>query len=91
MSDDEAPRAVLAEVVSLPGNHLDDIAALMEAVAAEVRRGDLKAVSGACVLLTDEGEVQVFGWGRTDDLHAIGLLHLGIDWLVASHRSGGPV
>jgi hypothetical protein len=71
----------MAEVVALPVSHLDDIATLMEAVAAEVRNGDIRAISGAGVLLTEHGEVHVFGWGRTDDVHAIGLLHLGIDWL----------
>jgi hypothetical protein len=64
---------------------LSDIAGQIEVVAAQVRAGSLGDVAaGVCVLLDAEGLPRVFGWGRdTDDIRAIGLLHLGASWLSA--------
>lgn len=70
------------KVVKLPTGNLQDIPALMEAVARQTREGKFgKIVAGVCVLLNDAGEPQVFGWGDTDAVRGIGLLTLGAQFL----------
>jgi hypothetical protein len=70
------------KVVKLTGN-LQDIPALIEALAKQTREGKFgEIVAGVCVLLNDDGEPQVFGWGGdTDAIRGIGLLTLGAQWL----------
>jgi hypothetical protein len=72
-------------VVELPTGNLQDIPGLIEAVAKQAREGEFgKIVAGVCVLLSDDGEPQVFGWGGDiDALRGIGLLTLGAQWLSA--------
>lgn len=73
-------------VVQLPTGNLNDIAALIRQVADDIESGQYgKIVSGAAIALNEEGAPVVFGWGRTDDIHSIGLFHLGASWL-ASHK-----
>jgi hypothetical protein len=71
----------MSEVVDDPTDALPDIPALMEGVAADIRRGDLSAHSAVCVVLAESGAVTVFGWGSPDDVHSIGVLQLGAVWL----------
>lgn len=74
------------KVVELPGGDLLDIPKRMETVAGQIAAGDHGVVTaGVCVLVDDAGNLKVFGWGRTDDVHTVGLLHLGAAWL-AQHR-----
>jgi hypothetical protein len=70
------------KVVKLTGN-LQDIPALIETVARQTREGEFgHVVAGVCVLMNDDGEIQVFGWGGdTDDVRGIGLLTLGAQFL----------
>jgi hypothetical protein len=70
------------KVVKLPTGNLQDIPALIETVAKQTREGEFgKVVAGVCVLLNDDGEPQVFGWGDADAVRSIGLLTLGAQWL----------
>jgi hypothetical protein len=73
------------KIVELPTGNLQDIPALIETVAKQTRDGEFgKVVAGVCVLINDDGEPQVFGWGGdTDDVRGIGLLTLGAQWLSA--------
>lgn len=64
---------------------LNDIPARMEGMAALVRAGEYgETESGVCVLINKEGELTVCGWGRTYDIHSVGLLSLGIQFLAAN-------
>jgi hypothetical protein len=73
------------KVVELSTGNLLDIPALIETVAKQTREGEFgNVVAGVCVLLNDDGEPQVFGWGGDiDALRGIGLLTLGAQWLSA--------
>lgn len=64
---------------------LDDIPALLENVASELREGRHgKVLSAAAVFVNEEGVPIVCGWGAdTDSIRAMGLLHLGASWLAA--------
>lgn len=76
----------MPELVKLPVGNLHDIPALLEALAREIQDGQHGTViSGAGVFVDEQGSVFVCGWGRTDDIHSIGLLQLGSAWL-ASHK-----
>lgn len=72
-------------VVEFAGGNLNDIPRLLENLAQEIRdgwHGDI--VAGAAVLLRDDGDVIVFGWGKTEGIHSLGLLHLGAQWLATN-------
>lgn len=73
-------------LVEIGKPHLHDIPTLLRNLAAEIEAGAHgNVVAGAATFLVEDGEVFVCGWGRTDDVHSIGLLHLGASWL-ATHR-----
>ena len=73
-------------IVPFIGGNLADVAASMEQAAADIRASqDAPVLSAACITLDANGEIAVYGWGRTDDIHSIGLLQLGAAWL-ASHK-----
>ena len=73
------------KVVPLGRGNLDDLVALSQNLADQIKsgvHGDLR--SGVVVLLKANGEPVVMGWGReADDIHGIGLLTLGAQWLSA--------
>lgn len=68
----------LRVVEAFPSTTLQDVAACIRAVADAVERGDHgNIVSGAGVVLDDDGTPVIFGWGRTDRVHTIGILQIG--------------
>lgn len=70
------------KVVPLDAGNVQDIPAMLENLAAQIRAGEVGPFeSGAGVLIGHDGDVVVLGWGRTDDIHSIGILHIGAAWL----------
>lgn len=70
------------KVVELFHHTLQDIPACMEAVAQKIREGEHGDVTCAvAVILQSDGSPVVFGWGRTDAVHSIGVLGIGMGWL----------
>lgn len=73
-------------LVELGKPHLHDLPALLRNLAGEIEAGAHgEVVAGAATFLLGDGGVFVCGWGRTDDVHSIGLLQIGASWL-ATHR-----
>jgi hypothetical protein len=71
-------------VVDFPTGNFRDIPAALEVMAKLIREGVLgDVVSGAGTFLRSDGSVVVCGWGDTSDVHSIGLLTLGAEWLAA--------
>lgn len=64
-------------IVQLVRPERDDIPALLEVAAAEMRAGEDGDVTlGVGVFLNEEGEIMVRRWGRdAEPLRAMGLLH----------------
>lgn len=58
----------------------------IEAEAQDPDASQTKAV--VAIQLTECGQVQVYGWGETDDLHALGLIECGKAELIGM-LSGG--
>lgn len=80
--------AQLAEVVQLYETNASNIAGMLREAAtnigAETDEDDrTKAV--IAVQLTESGGVQIYGWGKTDTLQAIGTLQLGVARLTRDH------
>lgn len=74
------------KVADLPRGDLNNIPELMRGAAQTIQDGELGEITSGCaVLINADGVPTVFGWGRTDDVHSTGLLHLGADWL-SQHR-----
>ena len=68
----------MGEVVELTLTSLEDVVACIEGTLAALKAGEYgKVTCGAAVLLEDNGEPHVFGWGHTDSLHSIGILQIG--------------
>jgi hypothetical protein len=71
----------MTNVVELPKSNLQDIPALLEAIARQIREGEFGEVQcGAGVFLAGD-DVIVCGWGKTDGVHSIGLFNIGSNWL----------
>lgn len=71
----------MTNIVELPKRNLQDIPALLEAMARDIRSGDLGEVQcGAGIFLAGD-DVIVCGWGQTDGVHSIGLFNIGANWL----------
>jgi hypothetical protein len=59
----------------------------MRAAADAIEKGDRGNIQAvAAVAIDDAGAVVVWGWGRTFDVHTVGLLHVGAAW-IASRRT----
>ena len=69
-------------VIKLVERNVADIPAMMEAMAKEIREGNVGTiVRGAAVFMNDQSEVTVCGWGSDmDELQVLGLLSLGQSW-----------
>lgn len=67
----------LAEVVTLYDSNASQIPAMLrkraDAIDAETEKDD-RTVAMIAVEVTESGDVQLFGWGDTDDFHALGVL-----------------
>jgi hypothetical protein len=74
-------------VVDIGINNLLDIPAMLRRLADDIEGGeygDIKAVVAVAVEATGGGSPIVFGFGETDDIYSIGVLHLGIGFLAQS-------
>jgi hypothetical protein len=66
------------KLVEFPGGNLNDIPQCMEIIAQALREGYYgNVVRGAAVLMTEDGKIEVFSWGRADWLQTVGLFELG--------------
>lgn len=75
------------QLVEFTGGSLADVADSMETAAADIRALAIPVVSAACITIDEDGQLAVYGWGRTDDVHSIGLLQLGATWLATNKVS----
>ena len=71
----------LAEVVSLFPENAREVPAMLrnaaDAIETEAEDDD-RTVAVIAVQVTESGAVEVYGWGETDDLHAVGALTAGV-------------
>lgn len=82
MDGDNIPRLT---VVELGRGDLNDIPARMRGAADAIEAGEHGDVqAGVAVVIDGNGVPVIFGWGKTTDIHSIGLLHLGAAWLAAN-------
>ncbi len=49
-----------------------------DSLDTEVDEGFARTTAMIAVQLTEGGGIKVYGWGDTDNIHALGLLHLGL-------------
>jgi len=79
--------AVIAEVVTLYDTNARSIPDMLRQAAdsmeSEASDDCSPTVAMVAVQLTESGEVQIYGWGDTDDLRAVGLLERGKHSLIA--------
>lgn len=64
-----------------PNGVADDIAAMLRQAAGNIESetdADNRTVSMVAVQVSETGTVSVYGWGRTDTMHAIGALTAGV-------------
>jgi len=84
----------LKVVETLYSSNARDIPAMLrmsaDSIASERDEGSSPTVAMVAVQLCDNGEVRVYGWGDTDNLRAIGLLHCGLTE-IARIQLGVPV
>lgn len=72
-------------LVDISNRTLTDIPRLMRVMADEIERGDHGEIVGAAAVFLDEnGSPIVCGWGRAEDVQAIGILAIGQHWLAAN-------
>lgn len=72
----------LAEVHTLYETNCRSIADMLrhaaESIEDEVNQSDCSPTKTVVAIqLSEDGQVQVYGWGETDDLHALGLIERG--------------
>ena len=48
-----------------------------DSIESEGSEGYANTIAMIAVQLTDNGDIQVYGWGRTTTIHALGVLHAG--------------
>ena len=75
-----------AEVITLHSTNASDIAAMLRQAADTIEaetEDDVRTVAIVAVQVAENGQAQVYGWGQTDTLAAIGTLHLGAAKLAA--------
>jgi hypothetical protein len=72
----------LAEVVTLYETNARSIPDMLRQAADCIEseeEGDCSpTVAVVAVQLTADGSIQVYGWGDTTDIHAMGVLHCGL-------------
>lgn len=78
----------LAEVHTLYETNARSIPDMLREAASnietEVEGGFSPTIAMVAVQLTENGNVQIYGWGDTDDLRALGLLQRGQFSLLAT-------
>lgn len=55
-----------------------------DSIETEREEGYVPTKAMVAVQLCENGEIKVYGWGETDDMHAIGILHCGLNFLSAN-------
>ena len=48
-----------------------------DSIESEGSEGYANTIAMVAVQLTDNGDIQVYGWGNTTSIHALGVLHAG--------------
>jgi hypothetical protein len=73
------------KLVDLSKRNVDDIPAMLETLAANIRSGEYgKVEAGVGVFMDEDGDVFTCGWGSdVDGVYSIGLLNIGAHWLAA--------
>jgi hypothetical protein len=67
----------LAEVTTLYETNARNIPEMMRGIADDIE-DDGSTIAVATVRFHADGSVDVYGWGDTSLVHAMGLLHLGL-------------
>lgn len=49
-----------------------------DGIETEAEEGYSPTKAMVAVQLAENGEVKIYGWGETDDVHALGVLQMGI-------------
>ena len=79
---------MIAEVATLYETNARSIPDMLrqaaDSIEAEAAEGYSPTVAMVAVQISENGQVQVYGWGDTDDLRAIGLMERGKHSLLAS-------
>jgi hypothetical protein len=82
----------LAEVSTLYETNCRSIPDMLRTAAASIEseadEGYSPTKTMIAVQISENGGVQVYGWGDTDELRALGLLQLGLTKLAAGHFDG---
>lgn len=78
----------LAEVHTLyesnPRSIVDMLRAAADSIGTEEDDPGCSPTTAVVMIqLAENGDVQVYGWGKTDDMHAIGMIELGKSRLIA--------
>lgn len=74
-------------IVASPAVNLADIPGMMVRTAGRLQEGELgTVVAGVFVTLDEQGCIRVFGWGRTEAVHTLGVLQMAA---VRVAQSGG--
>ncbi len=81
---DVPPDTNVVRLVEVGRPDLNDIPARMEAVAASIRNGEVAPAAAVAVFIDESGELVVYGWGKTETIHSVGLLNLGAIWLATN-------
>ena len=67
----------LAEVITLYDSNANDVVAMLrkraDIIEAETQADD-QTVAMIAVQVTESGDLEIFGWGQTDDFHCLGVL-----------------
>lgn len=74
-----------------PNGVADDIAAMLRQTAGNIESETdehNRTVAMVAVQVTEGGTVSVYGWGRTDTMHAIGALTAGVAKLTSGVING---
>lgn len=80
------PKPKLAEVATIYETNCRSIPDMLRQSAASIEseadEGYARTTAMVAVQIAENGDVQVYGWGDTDIIHAAGLLHLGLQKVV---------
>lgn len=78
----------LAEVHTLYETNARSIPDMLRQAADSIEtegEGDYSPTKAmVAVQIAENGEIKVYGWGETDDMHAIGMLHCGLNFLATN-------
>lgn len=69
---------MVAEVTTLYESNARDIPAMLRMAADRIEAGGTETKCIIAVELKEDGEIELYGWGATDLVHATGVLALGL-------------